>query len=385
MPSSPNTNPRVITLAIGTVSHPKDLSPVRDELGPLPPTHVDEIENDLSQSLLDPFLAVSSSTGTSFDDHGNRQAQIAVREYLVKDARAFIPSQKDLFEQRFRVIDSIDALALTLGESSRATCADPSQHLASTRFDGTPRFYEALADRDFSDLCMCIYGITTENELWDKMTGSTVGLKDFLTAFLAVAVTQWDFCERHISVPQLLAMKTSFPAIEDRVKKRKCSPQLLRYGRLMCPFELVSIKLYEQLLRESRSTYVKNEQNFEHYVGDLSRRLHETLKPFLECNKILPVHEHYNSWLAGLQTLFLGALKFKAQITLLNGKHCFRFPHADELLDSETMSLKKEDIKEGESRVEIGLFPAVIQTSEPMTIIDVPPEKTLFKAIVVLQ
>ena len=153
----------------------------------------------------------------------------------------------------------------------------------------------------------------------------------------------------------------------------------------MCPFDLVSTKLYEQLLRESRSTYVENEQNFEPYVGDLSRRLHETLKPFLECNKILPVHEQYNSWFAGLQTLFLGALKFKAQITLLNGKHCFRFPHADELLDSETMSLKKEKIKEGERRVEIGLFPAVIQTSEPMTIMDVRPEKTLFNAIVVLQ
>ena len=153
----------------------------------------------------------------------------------------------------------------------------------------------------------------------------------------------------------------------------------------MCPFDLVSPKLYEQLLRESRSTYVKDEKNFEPYVGDLSRRLHETLKPFLECNKILPVHEDYNSWLAGLQTLFLGALIFKAQVTLLSGRHCFRFPHVDKLFDPQTMSLQKEDIKEGESKVEIALFPAVIQTSEPMTIMDVSPEKTLFKAIVVLQ
>ena len=216
------------TSAVSTLSPAKDLSLVRHERRPLPPTNNDEIENDLSQSHLDPFITSSSSTGASSDDHGNRQAQIAVREYLVKDARAFIPSQKDLFEQRYQVIDSIDELALTLEKSSRAKCADPSQHLASTRFDGTPRFYEALADRDFSDLCMCIYGITTENELWDKMTGFTVGLKDFLTAFLAVAVTKWVFCEHHISVPQLLAMKTSFPAIEGRVKKRKCSPQLSR-------------------------------------------------------------------------------------------------------------------------------------------------------------
>ena len=153
----------------------------------------------------------------------------------------------------------------------------------------------------------------------------------------------------------------------------------------MCRFDLVSTKLYEQLLRESRSTYVKNEQNFEPYVGDLSRRLHETLKPFLECNNILPVHEEYNIWLAGLKTLILSALKFKAQVTLLSGRHYFRFPHADTPFDSETMTPQKEDIKEGQRRVEIGLFPVVIQTSEPMTIMDVPPEKTLFNAIVVLQ
>ena len=226
MPSLPNDNARVTVLAVGTLSPPKDLSPVRDELHPLSPTNNDEIENDLSQTLPDPFIAVSSSTGALSDDHGNRQAQIAVREYLVKDARAFIPSQNDLFEQRYQVIDSIHSLALTLGELSRATCADPSQHLASTRFDGTPRFYEAIAHRDFSDLCMHIYGITTKNELWDKMTGSKVGIKDFLTAFLAVAVTQWVFCERHISVPQLLEQKTSFPSIEDRVKKRQYCSQL---------------------------------------------------------------------------------------------------------------------------------------------------------------
>ena len=153
----------------------------------------------------------------------------------------------------------------------------------------------------------------------------------------------------------------------------------------MCPSDLVSPKLYEQLLRESRSLYVKDEKNFKPYIGDLSRRLHETLKPFLECNNILPVHEDYNSWLAGLKTLFLGALTFKAQVTLLSGRHYFGFPHADTLFDPQTMRPQNEDNKEGQRRVEIGLFPAVIQTSEPMTIMDVPPEKTLFKAVVALQ
>ena len=154
---------------------------------------------------------------------------------------------------------------------------------------------------------------------------------------------------------------------------------------LTYPFDLVSTKLYERLLRESRSNYVKNEKNFEPYVGDLSRRLHETLKPFLECNKILPVHEDYNSWLAGLKALFLGALKFKAQVTLRSGRHYFRFPHVDKTFDPQTMSTQIGDIREGENKVEMGLFPAVIQTSEPLTIMDVPTEETLFNAIVVLQ
>ena len=153
----------------------------------------------------------------------------------------------------------------------------------------------------------------------------------------------------------------------------------------MCPFDLVSPKLYEQLLRESRSIYVENEKNFEPYVGDLSRRLHETLKPFLECNNILPVHEDYNIWLAGLKTLLLGALKFKAQVTLRSGRHLFRFPQVGKVFDPQTMSTQNENIKEGENRVEMGLFPTVIQTSEPLTIMDVPTEETLFKAIVVLQ
>ena len=179
------------------------------------------MDNGPSQSLIQPSTAVSSSTRTSVDDNGNREAQIAVREYLVQDAEAFIPSQKHLLEQRDLIMDQTHSLACTLGETSRPTYADPSQHHATTRYDGTPRFYEALAQRDFSDLCMHIYGITTQDELWDKMTGSKVCLKVFLNAFLAVAITVWVFCERHISVPQILALKTSFPAIEDRVKKRQ--------------------------------------------------------------------------------------------------------------------------------------------------------------------
>ena len=385
MLSSPNANARDTTLSVQTLSPPKDLSPVRHELRSLLPTKNDKFGNDLYQSLDNLFMAVSSSTRTSMNDIGNREAQIAVREYLVQDARSFIPSQKELLEEKLLITDQIFSLVSALGESSTPTYAYPSQHLAATRYNGTPRFYEALADPDFSDLCMHVYGTTTKSELWDKMTGSKVGFKDFLTAFLAVAVTQWVLCERHISVPQLMAMKTTFPAIEDRVKKRKCSPQLSREVRLTCPCDPVSIKLYEQLLRESRSLYVTDEKNFEPYVGDLSRRLHETLKPFLQCNKILPVHEDYESWLAGLKSLFLSALKFKAQITLLSGRHLFRFPHADTTFDPQTMSPQKEDIQEGQNRVEIGLFPAVIQTSEPMTITDVPLEKTLFKANVVLQ
>ena len=99
----------------------------------------------------------------------------------------------------------------------------------------------------------------------------------------------------------------------------------------------------------------------------------------------MPLHEDYDTWLAGLKMLFLGTLKFKAQVILRSGRHCFRFPHVDKMFDPQTMSTQNEAIKEGEHRVEIGLFPAVIQTSEPMTIMDVPTEKTLFKAMVVLQ
>lgn len=233
---------------------------------------------------------------------------------------------------------------------------------------------------------MHIYGITTQDELWDKMTGSKVCVKDFLTAFLTVAVTEWVFGESHISVPQLLTEKTAFSAtFESQFQKRRYFLHRPRRGMLRCPFDIGFPKQYEQLLLESRSIFVKNEGNFEPYVGDLSRRLHETLKPFLECNKILPVHEEYNSWLAGLKSLFLGALKFKAQVTLRRGRHCFRFPHADKMFDPQTMSTENEDIKEGENRVVMGVFPAVIQTSEPLTIMDVPTEKTLFNAIVVLQ
>ena len=385
IPSSSKAKSLIVTLSVDTLPSPKVCSPVHDDLRPPPPTNNDETDKGQSHSLIQPSTAASPSTRAFLDDNGNREAQIAVREYLVQDAEAFIPSQKDLLEQRDLIIDQIYSLVSILGESSEPTYAYPSQHLAGTRYDGTPRFYEALAQPDFSDLCMHIFGITTEVELWDKMTGSKICLKVFLNAFLAVAVTVWVFCERHISVPRLLALKASFPAIEGRVKKRPRFSQLSYQDRLMCPFDLVSPKLYEQLLRESRSIYVKDEKNFEHYVGDLSRRLHETLKPFLECNNILPVHEDYNIWLAGLKTLFLGALKFKAQITLRSGRHCFRFPHVDKIFDLQTMITQNEVIKEGEIRVEIGLFPGVIQTSEPLTITDVPTEETLFKAIVALQ
>ena len=226
IPSSPEAKGLIVTLSADKLSSPKVFSPVRDDLRQLPSINNDEIHKGLSHSLVQPSTAASTSTGTSFNDNGNREAQIAVREYLVQDAESFIPSQKDLSEQKFLIMDQIHSLIFTLGESSRPPCASPSQHLATTRYDGTPRFYEALAQRDFSDLCMHIYGITTEDELWDKMTGSKVCLKDFLNAFLAVAVTQWVFCESHISVPQLLALKTSFPAIEGRVKKRQSFPQL---------------------------------------------------------------------------------------------------------------------------------------------------------------
>ena len=178
-------------------------------------------------------MTASSSTRISLDNSESREAQIAVREYLVQDAEAFIPSQKDVLDQRLLIMDQICSLVSILGESSRPTHAYTSQHLATTRYDGTPRFYEALAQPDFSDLCMHIFGITTEVELWDKMTGSKICLKVFLNALLAIAVTVWVFCERHISVQQQLALKTSFPAIEGRVKKRQCFPQLSRQDKLM--------------------------------------------------------------------------------------------------------------------------------------------------------
>ena len=227
MPSPPKAKSLIVTMSADTLSSPKFISSVRDDLRTLPLTNNDKIDKGLSHSLNQPTTAASSSTETWLNDNGNREAEIAVREYLVQDAESFIPSQKDLLEQRFLIMDQIHSLVCTLGESGRPTDARPSQNLATTRYDGTPRFYEALAQRDFSDLCMHIYGITTEHELWDKITGSKVCLKVFLNAFLAVAATVWIFCERHISVPELLALKTSFPAIESRVKKRQYFAQLL--------------------------------------------------------------------------------------------------------------------------------------------------------------
>lgn len=149
--------------------------------------------------------------------------------------------------------------------------------------------------------------------------------------------------------------------------------------------DLVSEKLHEQILLKSRSIYVNNDTNFEPFAFDLSMRLYETFKPFLQSNNLLPTGGDAKAWLEGLKQVFLSSLKLKSQVLLRSGRHDFRLPACDIVFDPEMMTTEEGANMEGNWTVQVALFPALIQITDPQMVMDDAVEVTMFHATVVLQ
>lgn len=147
----------------------------------------------------------------------------------------------------------------------------------------------------------------------------------------------------------------------------------------------MSEELHEQFLRKSRSFYVNDEDNFKHLASELSLRLRETLKSLSHSSRLQPVGEDTTVWLESLKRVFLGSLKLKAQTALRSGKHKFHSPGTDDAFDAKMMTSEEGADKRGNRKVQIALFPALVQIIEPQATTDDAQEVTIFPATVVLQ
>ncbi len=146
----------------------------------------------------------------------------------------------------------------------------------------------------------------------------------------------------------------------------------------------MSDKLHEQILRKSRSLFIKNDANFEEQACSLSHYLLDTLKPFLVYNQLVPTGET-SVWIDHMKRVFVSSLKLKAQTVLRSGRHKFRCPATDDAFNRKEMTTDGGTDMEGNWVVLVTVFPALVQITEPLTSMDDAKEAIIFPARVVLQ
>lgn len=136
------------------------------------------------------------------------RVQVALREYLADEPDGYVPSQQTLMDQKSvimcRIRSEVESL---LDLTNPALASQTHMDMGYERLGGErlPRFYEAFSDEDFCNLCLRIYGIGTKTELRAKVVNTPICMNKFLRGFVAAAVTDWVFDERHVSVPQILS------------------------------------------------------------------------------------------------------------------------------------------------------------------------------------
>lgn len=178
--------------------------------GTLTRTTFPEAWNMVDQSAAGPSALMNTPSWTaapSYTEHTSR-AQAALREYIADEPGSYIPSQQNLMNQKSIIMCQISSeVGKLLDLTNPALASQTRMDMSYERLGGEtlPRFYEALSDEDFCNLCLRIYGVGTKTELRAKVASTPICMNKFMRGFVAAAVTDWVFDERHVSVPQMLS------------------------------------------------------------------------------------------------------------------------------------------------------------------------------------
>lgn len=116
----------------------------------------------------------------------------------------------------------------------------------------------------------------------------------------------------------------------------------------------------------------------------LSVEFNSSLQKFFAANNIMPAGGQFSIWLEGLNDVFRAALHFRAQVCLLDGDYRFDWPRSDTDFDKKTMRAVEPVNSDQVLRVQMALFPALIQTSIQNGR-DGETEKTILYAAVMLK
>lgn len=195
--AAPRANSLVVRLPLETHGLRTATEPAPDDILPL--SQVNRPAAEPSAHMFTP----SSTVMSSYRGGTTRKIQ----DYLADGKDHYIPSQRNVTDQKSLILSQINSAVKSLLDSRSATSA--TQTYANMDYERIPRIYEALSDDDFCGLCIRIYGVGTMEELKERIGRSYLYIKDFLRGLLAAAVADWVFDERHVSLQRDIFPKTN--------------------------------------------------------------------------------------------------------------------------------------------------------------------------------